>query len=107
MGSQDESQYESEMRVAAAIQRGYADMEQGHVRPWSEARQLADSIRESHCHETSLPHMTRQELPHICGEEPLTAEERAVVLEDYASAMRGELVDAKEAIARIRTKYGL
>ena len=107
MNGQNESRYESEIRIAAAIQRGYNDMEQGHVRPRGEARQLADSIQEPQNNEASQSRLTQKEPSHECEEETLTAEERAIVLQDYASAMRGELADAKEVLARIRAKYGL
>lgn len=107
MNGQNESRYKIEMRIAAAIQRGHNDMGQGRVRPWGEARQLADSIREPRNNETPQSRMTQKEPSHECEEEPLTAEERAIVLQDYASAMRGELADAKEALARIRAKYAL
>ena len=107
MNGQNESRYESEMRIAAAIQRGYNDMEQGRVRPWGEARQLVDSIREPRSNETPQSRLTQKEPSHECEEEPLAAEERAIVLQSYALAMRGELADAKEALARIRAKYGL
>ena len=107
MSSQYESQHKTEMCIAAAIQRGYNDMEQGRVCPWEEARQLADPIRESRRNETLRSRMAQQELPHAYGEEPLTMEEIEELREGYASAMRGELVDAREALARIREKYGL
>lgn len=107
MSSQDESQYESEMRIAAAIQRGYNDMEQGHVRPWSEARRLADSIRESRFYETLRSQMTQQELPHIGGDEPLTTGQIEKLREGYAQAMRGEYQPAKDMLAEIRKEYGV
>lgn len=37
----------------------------------------------------------------------LTGEEMAMIREDYASAMRGDVVDAQTALDEIRAKYGL
>ncbi len=40
-------------------------------------------------------------------EPALTTEQRQMIREDYAAAMRGEVVDAREALAKIRTRYGV
>lgn len=40
-------------------------------------------------------------------EPPLSDDQRRVIREDYESALQGEVVDAKSAVARIRAKYGL
>ena len=107
MTGQNESQYESEMRIAAAIQRGCDDMAQGRVHPWKEARQLVDSIREPYHNGTLRAQMAQQELPHAYGEESLTVGQIENLCVGYAQAMCGECQSAEEMLAEIRKEYGL
>ena len=107
MDSRVESRYESEMRIAAAIQRGYDDMEQGRVHPWKETRQPADSIREPRHNGALRAQMAQQELPHAYGEESLTVGQIENLCVGYAQAMRGECQSAEEMLAEIRKEYGL
>ena len=107
MNGQNESQYESEMRIAAAIQRGCDDMAQDRVHPWKETRQLADSIREPRHNGALRAQMAQQELPHIYGEESLTAEQIENLCVGYTQAMRGECQPAEEMLAEIRKEYGV
>ena len=74
-----------------AIQRGYADMLQGHVHPWAEAKKLADSIRAMNQNDARRPRTTQQECPPAYGEKPLTAEEIEELREGYAQAVRDRL----------------
>ena len=50
--------------------------------------------------------MSMADFEEYCGL-PSAQDEQHILREDYAAAMRGELVDAKEALAGIRAKYGL
>ena len=38
--------------------------------------------------------------------EKLTEEQKKTILEDYAAAMRGEVVDAQTALEKIRAAHG-
>lgn len=38
--------------------------------------------------------------------EKLTEEQKRTILEDYAAAMRGEVVDARAALEKIRAAHG-
>ena len=107
VNGQNESQYESEMRIAAAIQRGCDDMAQGRVHPWKEARQLVDSIREPYHNGTLRAQMAQQELPHAYGEESLTVGQIENLCVGYAQAMCGECQSAEEMLAEIRKEYGV
>ena len=88
-----------------AIQRGYADMLQGRIRPWAEAKKLADSIRTTNQNDARRPCTTQQECPPAYNEEPLTAKEIEELHEGYAQTMRGECLDAYEMLAEIRARY--
>lgn len=50
----------------------------------------------------SVPDQPLQEPP-----DNAHAEEMAMIREDYASAMRGNVVDAQTALDEIRARYGL
>ena len=50
--------------------------------------------------------MSMADFEEYCGL-PSAEDEQHILREDYTSAMCGELVDAKEALAGIRAKYGL
>lgn len=45
--------------------------------------------------------------PQSSCERPLSDDELRMIREDYEFAMRGEVIDAKQAIAQIRAAYGL
>ncbi len=40
------------------------------------------------------------------GPEALADEQKKEILEDYATAMRGEVIDAREALEKIRAAHG-
>ena len=91
---------EGEEHVQRAIARGYNDMLAGRTRPWSEAKRGAERIREER-HGTATDSERQQE-----GVKTLTDEQKKEILEDYAAAMNGEVVDAREAMEKIRAARG-
>ena len=91
---------EREERVQRAIARGYNDMLAGRARPWSEAKRDTGRIREE-WHGTAMVSEHQQE-----GPETLTDEQKKAILEDYAVAMNGEVIDAREALEKIRAAHG-